>query len=399
MRSRGVVIVGASVAGLAAAEGLRHFGHGDRIVLVGDEPHLPYDRPPLSKQLLSGEWDRDKLQLRTAAAYEELDVELRLGTPAGSLDVAGHRVGLADGTFLDYDQVVVATGVRARTLPGTEGIKGVHVLRTLDDALALTTDLAARPRLVIVGGGFIGAEAAAVASGLGCDVVMVTDQRVPLADAVGADIGGMLTEAHRAHGIHMETEALVEAVVSDGVRATGVKLVDGRVLRADTVLIGIGARPNVEWLEGSGLAVGNGVLCDTTLWAAPDVWAAGDVASWPDPVTGEQLRIEHRTNAAEQGLAVARNILAGPGKASAFTSVPYVWSDQYDMKIQIYGPTRGADAVRIVDGDLASRRFTALFGRDGRVTAAVGVNMVRPLRALRPLVADRADWASVPVAA
>lgn len=399
MTSRGVVVVGASAAGVAAAEGLRRHGHDDRIVLVGDEPHLPYDRPPLSKQLLSGEWDRAKLQLRTAAVYDDLDVDLRLGTRARSLDVTGRRVALADGTFLDYDHVVVATGVRARTLPGTEGIAGVHVLRTLDDALALTADLAAGVRLVIVGGGFIGAEAAAVASGLGCDVVMVTDQRVPLADAVGDGIGGMLTDAHREHGVRMETEALVESVVSDGVRATGVKLADGRILHADAVLIGIGARPNVEWLAGSGLSVGNGVLCDATLRAAPGVWAAGDVASWPDPVTGERLRIEHRTNASEQGLAVARNILAGPGNASAFSSVPYVWSDQYDMKIQIYGRTRGADAVQVVDGDLASRKFTALFGRDGRVTAAVGVNMVRPLRALRPLVADRTDWASVPVAA
>ncbi|MDT0426566.1 MULTISPECIES: NAD(P)/FAD-dependent oxidoreductase [Streptomyces] len=275
MTSRGVVVIGASAAGVAAVEGLRRLGYGDRIVLVGDEPHLPYDRPPLSKQLLSGEWDRDKVQLRTAAAYEELDVELRLGTAAGSLDVAGHRVGLADGTVLGYDHVVVATGVRARTLPGTEGIEGVHVLRTLDDALALTAELAARPRLVIVGGGFIGAEAAAVASGLGCAVVMVTDQRVPLADAVGADIGGMLTEAHRGHDVRMETEALVEAVVSDGSRATGVKLADGRILRADAVLIGIGARPNVEWLKGSGLAVGNGVLCDATLCAAPDRLGGG----------------------------------------------------------------------------------------------------------------------------
>ncbi|UIX29251.1 NAD(P)/FAD-dependent oxidoreductase [Streptomyces sp. GQFP] len=393
---RRVVIVGASAAGLAAAEGLRRAGYDGRLVLVGEERHYPYDRPPLSKQLLSGDWPAERLLLRPPEAYGDLDVEVRLGARARALDTAAREVELDGGHEpLAYDALVVATGVRARTLPGAEGVEGVHVLRTLDDAVALGDALARRPHLVIVGGGFIGAEAAAVAVGLGCEVTLVTDQAVPLADAVGADVGGMLTDLHREHGVRMETGALVEGVVTDGGRATGVRLTDGRTLPADAVLIGIGTRPNVEWLAGSGIPVGNGVQCDATLHAGRGVWAAGDVASWPDPVTGERLRIEHRTNASEQGLAVARNIIAGPEAATAFTSVPYVWSDQYDLKIQIHGRTRGADRMRMVEGSLEQRKFTALYARGAQVTAALGVNMVRPLRALRPLVADRADWESL----
>ncbi|WP_406691865.1 oxidoreductase C-terminal domain-containing protein [Saccharopolyspora sp. ID03-671] len=189
---------------------------------------------------------------------------------------------------------------------------------------------------------------------------------------------------------------MVTRVCHDGSRATGIELADGRTIDADAVIVGVGTLPNIEWLAGSGVPVDNGVECDETLHAGSGVWAAGDVASWPDPVSGERLRIEHRTNAAEQGMAVARNILAD--RPSAFTSVPYVWSDQYERKIQIYGLTRGADRMQVIDGSLAERRFTALFGRDGRVTAAVGMDMVRPLRALRKLVADRTDWDTALVA-
>ncbi|GGL15478.1 NAD(P)/FAD-dependent oxidoreductase [Nocardia jinanensis] len=389
---RRVLVVGASAAGLSVVEGLRRAGYEDALTLVGDEPHLPYDRPPLSKQLLSGAWHTEKLTLRPAEAYQDLGVELELGTPAASLDASAREVRLTDGTALGYDALVVATGVRARALPGIDGIEGVHLLRNLEDALALQRSLAARPHLAIVGGGFIGAEAAAVARELGCRVTMITDRPVPLSDAVGAEVGDMLTTVHRDHGVDIVTEAMVESVTSEKGRATGVRLVDGRIVDADIVVIGIGTRPNVEWLAGSGIPLGNGVECDETLSAGNGIWAAGDVASFPDPDTGERIRIEHRTNASEQGSAVARNILARAGEATPFRSVPYVWSDQYDLKIQIYGRSRGADRIHVVDGDIAERKFTALCARDGRVTAALGVNMVRPLRALRSVVADRTDW-------
>jgi 3-phenylpropionate/trans-cinnamate dioxygenase ferredoxin reductase subunit len=386
------VIVGAGSAGLAAAEGLRRGGFIGRVTLIGDEPHIPYDRPPLSKQFLAGEWDLGQLRLRQPETYAASDVDLRTGVTATALDTGNREVVLTDGSRESYDEVVIATGVRARALPGTEHLPGVHVLRTLDDAIGLQAAMKGRPRLVIVGGGFIGAEAAYVARKLGCEVTMVTDRLVPLADAVGDDVGGMLTQLHQEHGVRIEADVLVEGVVTDGSRATGVRLADGRTLPAEAVIVGIGARPNVEWLSGSGVPVGNGVECDERLYAGNGVWAAGDVASWTDPDSGERLRIEHRTNAAEQGLAVARNILAGPDAATPFRTVPYVWSDQYDLKVQIHGRTRGADRVHIVEGSLTQRKFTALYGREGRVTAALGVNMMRPLRALRPFVAERADW-------
>lgn len=202
----------------------------------------------------------------------------------------------------------------------------------------------------------------------------------------------MLTELHQEHGVTIATDAMVDGVRSDGGRATGVRLVDGRTIDADVVVVGIGTRPNVEWLAGSGVPTGNGVDCDETLHAGHGVWAAGDVASFPEPATGERIRIEHRTNAAEQGTAVARNILAGEGEVKPFSSVPYVWSDQYDLKIQIHGRSRGIDRIHVVDGSIADRTFTALCARDGHVTAAIGVNMVRPLRGLRPAVANRAEW-------
>ncbi|MDX3853400.1 NAD(P)/FAD-dependent oxidoreductase [Streptomyces sp. AK02-01A] len=383
-----IVVVGASAAGLSVVEGLRREGYTGRLTLVGEEAHLPYDRPPLSKQLLSGEWEAERLQLRASGAVNALDLDLRLGTAAVSLDTGAGEVALADGSRVGYDALAVATGTRARRLRGTDGISGVHVLRTLEDALALREDLAAKPHLVVVGGGFVGAETAAVARGLGCEVTLVTDTAQPMGDALGDGLGTMLRAVHTEHGVRLMTGALVDHVLTAGGRATGVRLVDGRTIAADTVLVGIGAQPNVEWLADSGVPVSDGVVCDATLHAGSGVWAAGDVASWPHPLTGEPVRVEHRTNAAEQGLAVARNMLAGPERATPFETVPYVWTDQYDLKIQIYGRTRGADDVRIVEGGLAERRLVAVYGKNGRVCAAVGINMARALRSYRPQVAE-----------
>ncbi|MBC2865019.1 FAD-dependent oxidoreductase [Streptomyces mexicanus] len=385
-----IAVVGASAAGLSTVEGLRRQGYAGPLTLIGEEEHLPYDRPPLSKQLLSGAWDTARLQLRSADDIEALGLDLRLGSPAVALDTRRQEVALADGSRVGYDALVVATGMRARRLPGTEGVPGVHVLRTLEDALALREALAAKPHLVVVGGGFIGAEAAAVARGLGCGVTLVTDTAQPMGDALGDELGAMLRAVHTENGVRIATGVLVDQVITDGGRARGVRLADGRILAADAVLVGIGAQPNVEWLAGSGIPIGNGVQCDATLYAGSGVWAVGDVACWPHPRTGEPLRIEHRTNAAEQGLAVARNILAGPELATPFDSVPYVWSDQYDLKIQIYGRTRGADEVRIVQGSFDDGKLVALYGKNGRVCAAVGINMMRALRGYRAQVAQAA---------
>uniref|UniRef100_A0AAU1M2G7 FAD-dependent oxidoreductase n=1 Tax=Streptomyces sp. NBC_00148 TaxID=2903626 RepID=A0AAU1M2G7_9ACTN len=382
-----VVVVGASAAGLSTAEGLRRGGYSGPLTLVGDEIHAPYDRPPLSKQLLAGDWETDRLALRTPEALTDLGLDLRLGSAAVALDTRRREVALADGSRIGYRHLVVATGAHARRLPGADQLTGVHTLRTLEDALALRTALRPGTRLVIVGSGFVGAEAACVARELGCQVTMVTDVTVPLAESLGAELGSMLAGIHREHGIHIEPGVLVREVLHDGTgRATGVQLADDRTVPADVVLVGIGARPAVDWLRGSGVPLGNGVLCDATLHAGDGVWAAGDVACWPHPMTGELTRIEHRTNASEAGLAVARNILAGPQGATDFAPVPYVWSDQYNLKIQIYGSTRGADRVRIVEGSTAERKLVALYGKAGRVCGVVGVNMVRAVRKWRAAV-------------
>lgn len=382
-----VVVVGASAAGLSAAEGLRRGGYSGPLTLVGDEIHAPYDRPPLSKQLLSGDWESDRLALRTPEVLAELGLDLRLGSAAVALDTRSREVALADGSRIGYRHLVVATGAHARRLPGADRLTGVHTLRTLEDALALRTALRPGARLAIVGSGFVGAEAASVARELGCEVTMVTDVAVPLADSLGAELGSMLADIHRENGVRIEPGVLVRDVLHDATgRATGVRLADDRTVPADVVLVGIGARPAIDWLRGSSVPLANGVLCDATLHAGDGVWAAGDVACWPHPMTGELTRIEHRTNASEAGLAVARNILAGPDGATPFAPVPYVWSDQYDLKIQIYGSTRGADSIRIVEGSTAERKLVALYGKGGQVCGVAGVNMVRAVRSWRACV-------------
>jgi len=386
-----VVIAGASAAGLSTAETLRRQGFDGRITLIGEEEHPPYDRPPLSKEILSGSWPDERVWLRDDAALTALDLDLRLGVRAESLDTGAKVVRLSDASLVSYDELVVATGVRPRRLPGTGAVAGVHVLRTLADATALRAALAGSPRLVIVGAGFLGAEVASVARRAGTDVTLVSDIEAPLSDVLGSELGELLIGVHRDHGVRLVTGARVEEVLVSGGRAHGVRLAGGRTVEADAVLVSIGSVPNVEWLAGSGVEVGNGVLCDQYCQAGPGVWAAGDVASWHHPGLGERIRIEHRTNAAEQGMAVARNILAGEHRAP-FSPVPYIWSDQYDLKIQIHGLPRGADTFAVTGGSLADRKLVALYGKDARVRAAVGINMIRPLRAARAFVATPTPW-------
>jgi 3-phenylpropionate/trans-cinnamate dioxygenase ferredoxin reductase subunit len=389
-----VVVVGASAARVAVVETLRREGFDGPISLIGAELELPYDRPPLSKRMLSGQWTAERTVLRPRATVEGWNTDLRLATRAVRVDAAARRVILDDGDELAYGDLVIATGVRPRLLPGLPQVPGVHVLRTLADAVALRDALTDGPRLVVVGAGFLGAEAAAVACELGADVTLVSDLEAPLADVLGPELAGMLLDEHGRRGVRVETGVQAdEVLVADG-RASGVRLVDGRILPADEILVAIGAVPETGWLDGSGVPVGNGVFCDATCSAAPGVWAAGDVASWEHPGLGERIRLEHRTNAGEQGMAVARNLLAARAgrPATPFAPVPYVWSDQYDLTIQIYGRPRPGDALRIVEGSTAERSLVALHGRDGRVRAATGINRPRQTRAARALVARAAPW-------
>ncbi|MFI9829083.1 NAD(P)/FAD-dependent oxidoreductase [Streptomyces sp. NPDC051913] len=378
-----IVVVGASAAGLAAAETLRREGHGGPLTLVGDEPLAPYDRPPLSKQILSGQWRPDRLPLRTPADLTALDLDLRLGVAATGLQLAERTVRLADGTALPYDGLILATGVRPRRLPG----EGAHVLRTLDDALTLRDSLGRGRRLVVVGAGFLGAEAAATARRLGAEVTLLEPAPVPLAHAVGAEVGRMLARVHRDEGVDLRCGAAVTEVTEDGVL-----LASGEVVEADEVLVAIGSVPNTAWLDGSGLAVGDGVVCDAYGEAARNVYAAGDVARWYNPLFAASMRIEHRTNAAEMGMTVARNLLA-PEARRPFAPVPYFWSDQYDMKVQAYGFLRGHDEVAVVEGALAERRFVAVYRTGERVSGALAVGMPpKAIRGWRQAVATGAGW-------
>jgi NADPH-dependent 2,4-dienoyl-CoA reductase/sulfur reductase-like enzyme len=383
-----VVIIGASAAGLSVAETLRRDGFDGHLTLVGDEPLLPYDRPPLSKEFLAGTWGEDKLALRDPEKIAALDVDLRLGVRADSVDAGNRAVTLSDGSRLGYHDLVITTGVRPRRLPGTDGITGVHVLRTLEDARSLRSELAGNPRLVIVGAGFLGAEVASIARAAGATVTLVSDVDAPLSDVLGRELGQLLIGVHAEHGVRIHTGVKVIGIGTEDGRATGVQLADGTTIDADVVLVSIGSIPNTEWLAGSGIPIANGVLCDEYCRAAPGVWAAGDVASWHHVGIGGRVRIEHRTNAAEQGMAVARNILAGVNPAP-FVPVPYIWSDQYDLKIQLYGLPRDADSFTVTAGSLDERKLVAVYGKRGRACAAIGINMIRPLRTARSLVAEQ----------
>ncbi|BCY11428.1 pyridine nucleotide-disulfide oxidoreductase [Actinoplanes sp. L3-i22] len=364
--------MGASAAGLSAAETLRREGYDASLTLIGEEIELPYDRPPLSKQILAGEWAAERLALRTLDQLTALRLDLRLGVRAVGLDPAARIVRLGDGTEVPYDGLIVATGVRPRRLAGDGG----HVLRRVTDALALRERLAPGVRLAVVGAGFLGAECAAVARGLGCEVVLLEPAPVPLAHAVGERVGRVLSAAHTEHGVDLRTGVAVTAITGDGVQLAG-----GERVTADEVLVAIGSRPNTEWLESSGLPVDDGLICDEYSRAAPDVYAAGDVARWHNPRYGVAMRIEHRTNAAEQGLAAARNLLH-PGAGKPFAPVPYFWSDQYDLKIHAYGYLRGHDTVEITEGDLGERRFLATYRRAGRLVGVLAAGL--PPKALRP---------------
>ncbi|MBV8951581.1 MAG: FAD-dependent oxidoreductase [Actinobacteria bacterium] len=388
-----MVVVGASLAGLRAVETLRREGYDGRLVVVGAEPHLPYDRPPLSKEFLAGEWEPEQLALRRQP-YDDLDVEWRLGRRATSLELGAREIELHDGERLAFDGLVIATGATPRTLPGTAPLAGVFTLRTIDDALALGELLESRPRVVVIGAGFIGSEVAATCrSRRGLDEVTVLEMLPqPMVRGVGPVIGTVMGELHRDNGVDLRCGVTVAGVEGEG-RVERVRLGDGTTIEADVVVIGVGVAPETRWLEGSGLTLDNGVVCDATCLAAPGVVAAGDVARWRNPLFGGDLmRVEHWTNATEQGVAAARRLLAGESGGEPYAPVPFVWSDQYDVKIQVVGHITGEDEVAIAHGTLEERRFVALFGRGDRLTGALGFSRPRQLMQYRRMLADGATF-------
>lgn len=399
-----VVVVGASLAGLRAAEALRGAGFDGRVLVVGDEPHRPYDRPPLSKQVLAGEWPVERTELTVAAdgGLDALDLDWRLGVRATGLDVGARRVVLDGGERLAYDGLVVATGAAPRSLPGTGDLAGVHVLRTLDDCLALRADLdGGAHRVVVVGAGFIGSEVAATCRQRGCDVTILEALPVPLGRALGDEMGTVMGDLHRDHGVALRLGVGV-AGFEGGERVERVRLADGSAVPADVVVVGIGVAPNTGWLAGSGLALDDGVVCDATTRVAPGVVAAGDVARWPSHRFGELMRVEHWDNAITMGAHAARRLLAdlagggatggaGP-EVAAYDPVPWFWSDQYDRKIQLAGRSSGADEVRVVDGSPAERRLVALYRRGDRLAGVLSMNRPRLLVTYRALVERAASW-------
>ncbi|HZP30061.1 MAG TPA: FAD-dependent oxidoreductase [Acidimicrobiia bacterium] len=390
---RRIAVVGASLAGLRAAEELRRLGHDGPLVMIGAEVHLPYDRPPLSKELLFGDWEPEQTVLRRQG-YDDLDLDWRLGRRAVALDVGARVVHLDDGDRVGFDGLVLATGSTPRALPGQPALPGIFMLRTLDDAIALRAALEHGPRVVVVGAGFIGAEVAAACRRRHLDVTVLEALPSPMVRGLGPRLGDALGALHRDHGVDLRVDAGVAGFEADGAgRVARVRLADGSAVDADVVVVGVGVVPATGWLDGSGLTVDNGVVCDETCLAAPGIVAAGDVARWPNALfDGELMRLEHWTNAAEQGVMAAKRLLATDAEAEPFAPVPFVWSDQYDVKIQVAGHVRGDDTIEIVDGSVDERRFVAIVGRAGRLVGAVAFSRPRLLMQYRRMVQERVSF-------
>ncbi len=381
-----VAVVGASLAGLRAVECLRRAKFEGKVVLIGAEKHLPYDRPPLSKEVLRGEAGEERLALRRKG-YDDLDVDLRLGQRAQFLDTAKREVRLESGDAVGYDGLIIATGGEVRALPNQPTMAGIHVLRTLDDALAIRAALEAKPRVAVIGAGFIGAEVAASARQLGLDVTMIEALETPLAQSLGPRIGRLLQNAHERRGVRVLCGRRVEGF--DGAdRVESLRLDDGSRVDCDLVVVGIGVKPAVSWLEGSGIEIEDGVRCDETLaTSVSGVVAAGDVASWYNPLFEERMRVEHWTNAVEQARHAVSTLLASPGEAKPFASVPMFWSDQFDIKIQGAGRPRPSDELVFPGGAPEPEKLVALYARAGRLVGALAFNQAPKLIQLRILIA------------
>ena len=385
---RRIAVVGASLAGLRAVEFIRRAKFDGELVLIGAEEHLPYDRPPLSKEVLRGEWDQERLALRRKS-YDDLNVDLVLGQRAVALDTDASAVHLASGNTVSFDGLVIATGSQVRELPNQPRIDGIYTLRTLDDALAIRGAFASKPRVAVIGAGFIGAEVAASARQLGLEVTMIEALETPLAQSLGPRLGGILQEAHERRGVRVHCGRRVDSFGGTD-RVQSVLLDDGTQVDCDVVVVGIGVSPAVSWLAGSGVEVDDGVRCDETLTASvPGIVAAGDAASWYNPLFAERMRVEHWTTAVEQARHAVSSLLAPSGEAKPFESVPLFWSDQFDIKIQGVGRPKPTDDLLLAGGTPESEKFVALYGRAGRLVGAVTFNQSPKLIQLRMLIAKR----------
>lgn len=402
-----IVVVGASLAGLRAAETLRAEGFTGSLTLIGEETHPPYDRPPLSKQVLLGKVPADRTGL---PQRRRLDAEWKLGVRAGGLDPVGKRVLLDDGADVPFDRLLIATGTRARPWPHPDeaAMDGVFTLRTSGDAAALAARLAAGPRRVlVVGAGFTGSEIASACRERGLDVTVAERGPAPLVGALGGTLGELAAKLQRAHGVDLRCGVTVTALEGDG-RLTGAQFSDGTRIDADIAVIALGAVRNTEWLAESGLAAGpRGVTCDAGCRAfdmygivTDDIFAAGDVARFPHPLFEYQLlSLEHWGNAVAQAEVAAHNMISTGPRRRPHLSVPAFWSSQFGLNIKSVGVPTFSDQVVIAQGSLKDARLVAVYGYRGRVTAAVSVNQARSLEYYRHLIETAAPFPPAPGAA
>jgi 3-phenylpropionate/trans-cinnamate dioxygenase ferredoxin reductase subunit len=381
------VIVGTGIAGTSAALRLRSSGFDGRVLLIGDEPHEPYRRPPLSKDLLSGSTPAERIRLRPRETWEKQEIELRTSSRVASVDTDAKSLSLADGEQLRYDQLLLATGGRPRMLPQAvcaTGLDGVHTLRTMSDIPALQAALTPGSSVLVIGAGLIGAEVAATARGLGCPVMMLEAAEQPLSRLLPPQISQVYAGLHREHGVDLHTGVQIASLerIDLGLLATDA---EGRKWLADAVVVAVGMTPSTELAEAAGLEVDNGIVVDEYFrTSAPEVFAAGDVANQPNLLLGGRHRVEHWTSAQEQGTAVARSML---GEREPYGKVPWCWSDQYGVNLQVTGWPSASDDVT-VRGSLDDLDFTAIFHRAGRLVGAVGVNRPKEVRTLRKLIAE-----------
>jgi NADPH-dependent 2,4-dienoyl-CoA reductase/sulfur reductase-like enzyme len=370
-----LAIVGASLAGLSAARAARAQGFAGRLVIIGDEPHRPYDRPPLSKDFLLGTVTAKDLFLEPDS--EELGAEWVLGSGAASLDAASRTIRLKDGSTVAADGIVIATGARARQLPTLAGLGNVFTLRTLADAQDLAPELVPGSRMAVIGAGFIGAEVASAAASRGMEVTMIDTKPVPFAAQLGTEMGGVLAGLHAANGVELISSAVIEDFYSGEGNVTGLRLAGGRYVPADVVVVGIGAEPNTGWLEGSGLELGGGVLCDGMgRTNVPGIVAVGDCAAWLDQAAGSHRRVEHWTCALERA-ALAVEALLDPDAAPKPAKPYYFWSDQYGVKLQFAGHAAGYDRLEIEAGDALTHSCVAVYYRGDIPVAVLGMNQPR----------------------
>lgn len=381
------MIAGAAAAGVAAAEELRRCDYTGRITMLSAEPQIPYDRPPLSKQLLLGTQTQEQLALRPHETYEQLGIDLRLGTAAAHLDHERHVVWCENGEQLHYSSLIITTGVRPRRLDLGRSLEGVHVLRTVADAIGLQQELQRAAHVVVIGAGVLGCEVASSARATGIEVTLIGNDEAPMRKQLGSIAASALSTMCRDSGIALRLGQSVRRLLCENGRVTAVESDSGDQIPADAVVAAIGSEPSVEWLRTSGLDISDGVICDAYCRAAEDVYAAGDVASWFNERFGSRMRLEHRLNATEHGIAAARNVL---GANLPFTPIPYFWSDQHGRRLQVYGRVTPGSVARIVDGDFGSGRFVVAHSEGGRLVAAIGCGSAKAMLRYRQQISD--DW-------